>query len=131
MAQMNLSAVMDAIASALAPLTPRVYAWPTDTVNVPCIVVGYPTDFGFDTTMTRGADSATFPVYYMAGSVNDRNTRDELSTIIAGADSVKEALDGDLDGTVNSAYVSAVSITQVPVNNVAYMAAQFDVEIIS
>lgn len=126
-----MSEVMDGIASALEPLTQRVYAWPTDSITVPCFVVGYPKDFEFDTTMKRGSDTATYPVFYMAGTTIDRNTRDELSTIIAGADSVKEALDGDLNGTVNSAYVARVSITQVPVNNVTYMAAQFDVEIIS
>lgn len=131
MAAFNMSVIMDAIGDALIPVSKRVHPWPTQTINPPCFVVGYPSEFNYDFTMGRGSDEAVFPVYYICGQSADRNVRDELSRIIAGADSIKEALDGDLDGTVNSALVTSVSVTTIPINNVDYIAAQFDVEIIS
>lgn len=128
---MDIATIMDAIAEALIPIHPRSYAWPSGTVSAPCFVVGYPDDFSFDTTMGRGSDSCTFPTYYVAGAKADRATRDELAKVIGGADSVKEALDGDLDGAVSSCYVSQLSIEQISVGDVPYMAIRFDVEVIA
>jgi hypothetical protein len=126
---MDISAIMDGIANALASLA-RSFAYPAEQITVPCFVVSYP-EIDYDATFGRGSDYATYPVYYVAGSKTDRNTRDELSRMIAGSNSVKEALDGDLSGLVNSASVAHVSVTQITINNVAYMALQFDVEIYS
>lgn len=131
MAALDLAATMDAMADVLvSDVTKRVYPWPSDSIAVPCIVIGYP-DITFDFTFAGGSDEAEFPVWYIAGKVSDRNTRDELSRIVAGSDSVKAALDGNLDGAVNSAYVRTGEVEQITVGGVDYAALKFLVEIIS
>jgi hypothetical protein len=126
---MDIAAIMDALADATAMVVKRTYPYPVDTVSPPCIVIGYPTDLTFDTTMGRGSDSAIFPVFYVAGKANDRNTRDDISSVIKNG-AIKDAID-DMEDAVNSAYVSKVSITEITINGVSYIAAQFDTEIIS
>jgi hypothetical protein len=130
MATIDLGAVMDAIAETLTEnVTVRVYPWPTDSPQIPCVVIGYPEEIDFDATFNRGSDKATFPLYYMAGKVSDRTARDQLSDIITGATGFKDALDGDLDGAVNSAYVVNCKIQELSVNGVNYLTARFDLEI--
>lgn len=128
---MNLSAVMEAIANTLIEdVHTRTYSWPIENPTVPCMVVAYP-EIDFDFTFDRGSDRAEFPVYYVAGKVSDRNTRDELSNIITGANGVKEALSGTLGGVVQSADVTRCAITEITFNGTAYAAAEFTVDIIT
>ena len=127
-----LTEVMDALADACIPLvTKNAYPWPVESINAPCVVIGYPTDLGFDYTFDRGSDRAIFPVYYMAGRTSDRNTRDELSRAIVGINGIKDAIDGTLGGTVSSATVIDCEVATVTVNSISYIALQFNVEIIS
>jgi hypothetical protein len=132
MSNIDLTVTMDAMAEALiGNVITRVYAWPAESVTAPCIVIAYPETIDLDYTMDDGSDSAKFPIYYIAGKVSDRNTRDELSKIISGVKSVKTALDGDLSGAVNSCSVQDCEITEITIGSIAFAAAKFTVEIIS
>jgi hypothetical protein len=129
---MNLANIMDKIADALTDggVTKRAYAWPVETVSPPCAVVGYPQEpIEFDSTFSRGSDLITIPVYFIVGKASDRNSRDQLSEIIDGANSVKECLDGDLNGSVHTAVVRSCLVTEIQVAGVAHLAAQFNLEI--
>jgi hypothetical protein len=124
MAELTLSTVMDSLADqiAAADITQRVYAWPVESVTVPCAVVSYPTDIEFDQAFTRGSDKLLIPVYFLIGKVADRNSRDSLSEIITGM----KVLDEDEDTATR---VTNARIEEVTVNNIAYLAAIFDCEI--
>lgn len=131
MSAIDMSAVMDAIAERLTEnnVSPRVYAWPEGSISAPCAVVGYPTELDFDMTFKRGGDRAVFPVYLLVGNAVTRAARDALSGIIAGATGVKDAIDGNLGGAVQSARVTNCRIEEVAVGGVAYLAARFDTEV--
>lgn len=127
----NLGAVMDAIAQAIVDsgATERAYPWPAESISPPCAVVAYPTDIEFDVTYNRGADRCVIPVYFITGRVVERSARDTLAGIITGATGIKEALDGDLDGTVQTLRVMDMRIMNVQVSGIDYLAAQFNAEV--
>lgn len=124
---------MDAIAAAIetAAVTDRAYAWPSEEINPPCAVVGYPSDIDFDLTFGRGADTATIPVYFVVGRIVERSARDKLSTIIAGATGIKDVLDGNLGGTVDTARVTDCKPMPITVGGIDYLSAKFEVEVIT
>lgn len=131
MAAIDLSATMDAMAVALKDTVNRVYAWPADSVTVPAAVVGYPTDLNFDLTFQRGGDRAAIPVYFLVGKVSDRTARDRLSEIISGATGIKTALDGDLDGAVQSLRVQDCRVEEITIGGVAYLSATFTCDVLT
>jgi hypothetical protein len=124
---------MDAIAEQIisSGLQKRAYAWPVETVTVPCAVVGYPTSLDFDATFNRGSDNAIHPVYFVVGKVSDRTARDELSGIIANSINIKTAIDGTLGDVVSSANVTDCQIQEITIGAVQYIAARFEIEIYS
>jgi hypothetical protein len=129
----NLGAIMDAIAAridAIPGLTVRTYPWPAAEVNPPAAVVGYPESVTFDMVYGRGADRADIPVYFVTGRVQEKSARDRLSAVIAGAQGVKEALDGDLNGTVDSCRVRDADVVPVQIGGVDYVAVKFTAEVI-
>jgi len=128
----DLSATMDAIANELidAGVVTRAYPYPVESVQPPCVVVAYPEAITFDLTFGRGADVATYPVYFITGLTTDKTARDALSDILAGVGSIKATLDGDLGGVVQSARVTDASVESVTVAGVTYIAAKFNLEVI-
>lgn len=132
MGAINISNVMDAIQETLVEndVAVRVYPWPIQNVNPPCIVIGYPDDdIVFDSTFHRGSDEVVFPVYYVVGQTADKNARDLLSEIIQS--DFKEALDGNLGGAVNASTVRSARIVEYVSGDITYLAARFNVEIFS
>jgi hypothetical protein len=131
-AALNLKNTMDAIASTLtAAGQKRVYAYPADSIQTPAIVVAYPSEpIEFDQYMGRGSDRAVFDVYAVVGKANTLGARNALSDFISGsAAGIKEALDGDLGGAVQTARVQTLTIEAVKVGEVEYLAAKFAVEV--
>lgn len=130
MAVINLSSVMDAIADAVVPtVTKRAYAWPVDSITVPCVVVGYPEELDFDMTFVRGSDRAVFPVYFVVGRATDRVARDQLSAVISGASGIKEVLDTSLSEVAQASRTTDCKITTMSVAGVEYIAAVFSLEV--
>lgn len=131
MAQLDLGAVMDSIAALVQDSGWRAYAWPSDSVSVPCAVVGYPENIDFDTTFVRGSDSAVIPLWFVVGRTSDRTARDEISRVITGANSIKETLDGDLSGAVQTARVTDCQVEEITIEGIKYISAKFLIEILT
>jgi hypothetical protein len=129
---MSLTTIMDAIASAGASFTKTTYAYPSRSIEAPCLVVGYPTLIDFDMTFKRGADKMTFPVWFVIGKGDDgAATRDRLSTALLNVTGVKAVLDGNLGGTVSSARTTDATIEELAVSGVVYIVIKYDLEVIT
>ena len=141
MGQLAMAATMDAIAARLKALgIRRVYGWPILSVTPPAALVGYPEEITYDNTKGRGSDRLTFPVFVVVGQVADKAARDTLSGYIdpesslsvkTALEAVDEGDDGSLDGTVSKARVSAARPQYVVIGEVQYLAASFDVDIVT
>jgi hypothetical protein len=139
MARMVLVDIMDAIAEQCDlvfngdsdGIVIRVYNYPDQNVQVPCIVVGYPSNIDFDLSFRDGSDRLKVPVWVMVGKAHDRSARERLSVLLTGVKSIKAGLDGDLGGAVQSCRVEDCTVEPVTVNNVEYLSAQFVLDILS
>lgn len=119
---LNLALTMDELAEALlSENVPNVYAWPAESVSVPCAVVGYPTSLNFDGVMGRGADTVEFPVYILVGKANSKAARDRLSGLI---DAAKVALDSNPNWRATRADLQTVTV-----GSVEYLGAVLTVEV--
>lgn len=135
MSEIDLAGTMDALAAKIRASSvgshDRVYAWPTKGIAAPCWVVGYPSELTFDMTFQRGSDTATFPIWYIAGTLDQESSRTALSGVIAGAVGVKNAIDGDLVATGGEARVTNCTIEPVNVGSGELLAARFDTEVMT
>ncbi len=130
---MNLGDVMDEIAAELDTIAGlRVFAFPADNIPAPAAVVGYPETISFDTTMGRGVDTITLPVFVLVGRVTDRTSRDLLSAYVdgSGAASVKAVLQaGKPWVAMSSVRVVSAEFTVATVAGVDYLTAVFTVNV--
>jgi len=134
MSEIDLGVTMDALAAKLEDggVSKRIYAWPVDSVAPPAVVIGYPTALDFDVTFGRGSDRAVFPIYFVAGRISDRTTRDALSVIVTGANSIKTALDGPLSSTLGGTVrVTDCQVQEVTVGSISLLAAVFSTEVVT
>lgn len=131
---MDVNAVMDALGARLGTISGlRVFDYATETASPPAAVVGIPVEFDYDFTKGGGSDRAVFPVTVLVGAVSARSARDALGAYAAGsgASSVKAAVDGNLGAVAQTARVMTARVESVQLNGVDYLAAVFDVEVIS
>jgi len=130
-AAFDLTATMDGLSTLLvsAALVPNNYAYPVESVTVPCSVVGYPTKVSFDETMGRGGDSADLPVWILVGVTGTKDARDTLSLVLADASSVKSALDGAQ--SFGDVRVTEAEVTEITIAAVTYLGVKFTVEVYS
>lgn len=133
MTAIDVGATMQAIADELvsAGVTKKAYGWPNPSVTAGSAIVGYPEELEFDATFGRGSDRAVFPVWVIVGKAVERTARDAISAFITGATGVKDALDGDLSGAVQTARVTDCQIEEIAVGDVAYLSAKLLVEVFS
>lgn len=131
MALTNLQAVMEAIAAALNAANPdyRADPYPSDSISAPATVVGYPTTIEFDAVYQRGADRALIPIYYLVGTTSDRAASERISAVIAGAGTVKNAIDGNLGGAVMTSRVTDMKVLKVELAGGTFLAAVFTAEV--
>lgn len=125
-------AISEAEVAALiaANVAPRGFPHPVDVADPPMIVCGYPDTLEFDTTFARGADTATFDLYVVAGKVTERSAWLVISAAIDGANGVKQTLDGNLGGVVDSQRVVDMRVMGIEIGGVTYAAAVFSVEVV-
>lgn len=127
----DLGAVMCAIGDALEAADVgggRVFCYPPDSIDAPACVVGYPSVIEFDATMQRGADRLVIPVYFLTGRTSDRAAQQRIAGVITGAAGVKDAVDGNLGGAVDTARVQDMRVLRVDLAGVEYLSAVFNVE---
>ena len=125
----SMTSCMDGIAALLvtAALCDNNYAWPADSVTVPCTVVGYPTRIEFDGTFARGMDTWTFPLWHVVGRSNTKDARDRLSTAMNDGTSIKSALDGAQ--SFGDVRVTEARVAEITVGAVAMLAVEYEVEV--
>ncbi len=128
---MDLAAIMDAILEQVLDGTDikTGYAYPAESINPPCAVVGYPEEIEFDATFGSVNNRLKIPVHIAVGKVHDRSARDRISVLIAGVGSLKAALDGDLGGVVQTCRVTECEISTLTVAGVEYLSARLLLDI--
>ncbi len=134
MGGINLSATMDALATAFSNVTgvTRAFAWPTEDATPGTAVVGYPDgDLELVITFQRGADKATFPVWIVCGLVQDEETRDFASALLLGSADIIDAVDGTLGSVVQYASTKLARFERVMVAGMQHLSVRFDVEVVS
>ena len=128
----DLGAVMCAMGDALEAAdvaAGRVFCYPPDSVDAPATVIGYPTTIEFDAAMMRGADRLVIPVYYLTGRTSDRAAQQKIAGIITGANGIKDVLDGNLGGVVQTLRVQDMRVLRVDLAGVEYLSAVFNAEV--
>lgn len=131
MGALDMSGTMDALAAAIPDgATMRKHPYPMDAVEPPCAVVGYPTSIQFDMTFGRGADEATFPVWFFVGVASTLAARDACSDVLAGAKDIKAALEA-ATGPFSSVHVTEAEVEGQKVGDITYLSVRFDCEVIS
>lgn len=130
---MNLGDVQEQLAAALDTIDPlRVHPWWADRVNPPAAVVAMPDEYSYDTTLGRGYDEITLPVFVLVSRADARTATYEVGSYAAGGGprSVKAALEAhDPMGTWESLRVTEVVFAEVRVAGADYLGAEFKVHI--
>jgi hypothetical protein len=130
---MLLAPVMDGLAALLVagPLD-NVYAWPAESIEVPCGVIGYPELVTFDLVYQRGADGFDIPVWYVVGKTADAQARDRLSVALSDVNSVKALLDGPHTfGTAAcTVRVTDARVAEITAEGITYIGIKFSTEVV-
>jgi hypothetical protein len=129
MTKLDLAGTMDAIAAALVSggTVTKAYGWPHPTVQKGQAAVGYPEDGTLGATFGRGLDTATFPVWVIAGLPGEKSTRDYVSDLIDASDDVKTVI----EAAMPSVAISPFRIETYETTGGAFIAVRFDCEVLS
>jgi len=124
---MTLSNVMDGLAT-LSDMD-NAYAWPVESISVPCSLVDFPETVTFDLTFGTGKDTFLVPVWHIVGNVSAKAARDAMSAALTGAASFKAKLEGS-QSFCDSVRVKDAEIGKVTVGAVTYIGIKFMTEVI-
>ena len=113
-----------------------VYNYVHDSIEPPTAVVGVVQSIEYDTSMARGADTYTIPIFLYMSRVDAQDSQETLDAYLAssGASSVKAQVESDqtLDGSAQSCrVVEATNYGVYTVNNIDYLGVEFEVEVIA
>jgi hypothetical protein len=127
----KLASFMDGLDTLVSAIVERHYAYPVESISVPCALVAYPTTIDFDTVFGRGADRFVIPVWFVAGKTATVDARDRISEILSEAGTIKSAVDGshtfgDFDVTVRA---MTAEISEFTNNGISYIGCRFDCEV--
>jgi len=133
----SLSSIRSGIATNLGNIsTLTVFGFVPDSIEPPTAVVGVVDSIEYDTSMARGADTYTIPVFLYVSRVDAQDAQDTLDGFLAssGSSSVKTQIESDvtLGGVANSArVVEADNYGVYSINNIDYLGCEFTVEVIA
>ena len=133
----SLSSIRTGIATNLGNITSlSVYGFVPDSIEPPTAVIGVVDNIEYDSTMARGADTYTIPVFLYVSRVDAQDAQDTLDGYLAssGASSVKAQVESDitLGGEAQSVrVVSASNYGVYTINNIDYLGVEFLVEVIA
>lgn len=131
---MNLSALMDEVATAAAEISGlRMTAWPPGTLQPPAGAVSYPESIAYDQTYGRGMSKiSALPLILVAGKAIERLARDAVSTWTAthGEGSVRQHLEGRVWASCDDLSVVSAKFDVVSIGGVEYLAAQFSLDVV-
>jgi hypothetical protein len=129
---MNIAAVMDELGDALGAIDGlRVFPYSAPAISPPAAIVGWPEPITYDSTMARGMDELSLPVWVLVGKVDARTSRDALAAYLdgSGGSSVKAAIDGGTYTACDSVRVTSATVEAITSGGVEYLGAVLQVEI--
>tara|TARA_A100001201_G_scaffold92553_1_gene80600 strand:+ start:1316 stop:1723 length:408 start_codon:yes stop_codon:yes gene_type:complete len=133
----SLSSIRSGIATNLGNISSlTVFGFVPDSIEPPTAVVGVVDNIEYDTSMSRGADTYSIPVFLYVSRVDAQDAQDTLDGFLAssGSSSVKTQIESDvtLGGVANSArVVEADNYGVYTINNIDYLGCEFTVEVIA
>ena len=133
----SLSSIRSGIATNLGNISSlTVFGFVPDSIEPPTAVVGVVDNIEYDTSMSRGADTYTIPVFLYVSRVDAQDSQETLDGYLAsaGASSVKAQIESDttLNGEAQSVRVTSASNYGVyNINNISYLGVEFIVEVIA
>lgn len=133
----SLSSIRSGIATNLGNISSlTVFGFVPDSIEPPTAVVGVVDNIEYDTSMSRGADTYSIPVFLYVSRVDAQDAQDTLDAFLAssGSSSVKTQIESDvtLGGVANSArVVEADNYGVYTINNIDYLGCEFTVEVIA
>jgi hypothetical protein len=133
----SLSSIRSGIATNLENISSlTVFGFVPDSIEPPTAVVGVVDNIEYDTSMSRGADTYSIPVFLYVSRVDAQDAQDTLDAFLAssGSSSVKTQIESDvtLGGVANSArVVEADNYGVYSINNIDYLGCEFTVEVIA
>ena len=113
-----------------------VFKYVPDSVEPPTAVVGVVESVEYDTSMARGADTYTIPIFLYVSRVDAQDSQETLDSYLAssGSSSIKAQIESDqtLGGSAQSCrVVDADNYGVYTVNNIDYLGVEFGVEVIA
>ena len=133
----SLSSIRSGIATNLGNISSlTVFGFVPDSIEPPTAVVGVVDNIEYDTSMARGADTYTIPVFLYVSRVDAQDAQDTLDAFLAstGSSSVKTQIESDstLSGVANSVrVVEADNYGVYTINNIDYLGVEFMIEVIA
>ena len=133
----SLSSIRTGIATNLGNIASlSVYGFVPDSIEPPTAVIGVVDNIEYDSTMARGADTYTIPVFLYVSRVDAQDSQDTLDAFLAssGSSSVKAQVESDitLGGEAQSVrVVEADNYGVYTINNIDYLGCEFTIEVIA
>jgi len=128
----SVAGIRDGLATNLSTIVGlRTFATLPENPNPPIAVIS-PQTISYDASMGRGLDTYNFTITVIIGRADGRSAQDKLDTYVAssGSSSIKVAVESDrkLGGACKDLRVTAMnSYGSLPIGEVQYLAAEFDV----
>ena len=133
----SLSSIRSGIATNLGNISSlTVFGFVPDSIEPPTAVVGVVDNIEYDTSMSRGADTYSIPVFLYVSRVDAQDAQDTLDAFLAstGSSSVKAQVESDitLGGEAQSVrVVEADNYGVYTINNIDYLGCEFTIEVIA
>ena len=133
----SLSSIRSGIATNLGNISSlTVFGFVPDSIEPPTAVVGVVDNIEYDSTMARGADTYSIPVFLYVSRVDAQDSQDTLDAFLAstGSSSVKAQVESDitLGGEAQSVrVVEADNYGVYTINNIDYLGCEFTIEVIA
>lgn len=133
----TLTGIRQGIGTALESITSlTVKDYVPDSIEPPTAVVGVVENIVYDSTMARGSDTYTIPIFLYVSRVDAQDSQETLDAYLAptGSSSIKQAVESDtsLGGACDSVrVVEADNYGVYNINNINYLGVEFEVEIIA
>ena len=133
----SLASIRSGIATNLGNISSlTVFGFVPDSIEPPTAVVGVVDNIEYDSTMARGADTYSIPVFLYVSRIDAQDSQDTLDAFLAstGSSSVKAQVESDitLGGEAQSVrVVEADNYGVYTINNIDYLGCEFTIEVIA
>jgi len=133
----SLSSIRDGLKTRLATISGlSIFSFVPDSIEPPTAVVGVMSSLEYDSTMARGSDTYSIPIYLYVSRVDAQDAQETLDAYLnsSGSSSIKAQVesDGTLGGVADSVrVVEADNYGVYTVNDIDYLGVEFMVEVIA